>query len=70
MLNCRGVTLQLLKFFTPIVFYNDPPFEMAFFGIFQTVGAGWTRVLPGYNWHQIAGNLMGILILGIFGGVT
>ena len=44
--------------------------KMAFFGIFQTVGAGWTRVLPGCNWHQIAGNLVGILILGIFGGVT
>ena len=44
--------------------------NMAFFGIFQSVGAGWTRVLPGCNWHQIAGNLVGILILGIFGGVT
>ena len=43
---------------------------MAFYGIFQTVGAEWTRVLPGCNWHQIAGNLVGILILGIFGGVT
>ena len=25
-LNCRGVTLQFLEFFTPIAYYNDPLF--------------------------------------------